>query len=993
MIKLKQNQIILLNSIINDKYSLIGIGDFSHGDNNIWEYRLDLLKNVIKNTNKNVIIFNEDTEKHCINIMDISKELVFEETYGVYKKKFAYGPLDNYAFRVYDSPIYLEIIKYIRLHIKRITIIGVDNEQLTRDRHMAKLILKKLDKTKINFFWAHNDHVDNRRITQLYETAWHDEKYRSGYYLKEKLGNKYIIILSTGYKGKIRFDGICNNEKCSIKTLFDKPTFKDFIIPKYSKYYNGLYKIFNENIAEFSQFIFPKNIFMIKTRPDYVLFFKEIRSLELIKINEEITNKNILLDSVLNELRNIVKKFKGYGIISVFNKNKLIYEKTFGYANFEIKKKWTQTTKHHIGSVTKVFTTLAIMLLVQEEKLKLTDTINKFGLERIPNSNKIKVTHLIKHTSGIYNSSYDHYYRGKNHDFNLDPKNIPPLDIKDMIQDIINHGDCFKKYPNECFEPGTKYNYSNTGYYLLAYIIEYITKTDPRMYIRYKILLPLKMYNTTFFGVKSGAIDYATKVYQSDGRLGYEEKHGIHGLNGNMISTSKDLNKFLIGYEKLLNKDLLKILKTFYFWKNNVLVLGGQIDYDDKLYNVSNSSVRSKYNINTIFLSNKPEKNQKFLNYYIEKMNKVYEVWFDDFEIVVQIDDKRETFDNLLELLKDIKFLREKQVNVILPSNKFFNVLAKNPEKIKNIDKDRYFNIFLLEVYKPTPTKKVQQIISNAKKFYTLIFDRLKELEKNWGFKLFDKYKIILNIWGTGGAYDYESGIIMTRVDENGIPNASEDPFNYTIVHEIVHMGIEEIIVKKYDLRYWEKEILVDMIAKIYLGDLMPKYNIQGRNKIMEKFVNYKSIVINLPKAIEKYKQTTQKEVKLELPRTQKEMKHIKKITQNEIKLIHSIMSNNIKEFNSLICQTNVNFLENLPIIVACEYGKIDIVKKLLTYKNVDMNDQHHLAFILSSKNGHLKVLKYLWPHRSNDLWINYALKIAKENNKNQITDYLKSTF
>ena len=78
-----------IKTIINyNNYYLISVGDFSHGDKNIWEYRLNLLKNNIKNTDKKIVIFNEDTEEHSNNIMNTKKKLSYYKTYTVLKINF-----------------------------------------------------------------------------------------------------------------------------------------------------------------------------------------------------------------------------------------------------------------------------------------------------------------------------------------------------------------------------------------------------------------------------------------------------------------------------------------------------------------------------------------------------------------------------------------------------------------------------------------------------------------------------------------------------------------------------------------------------------------------------------------------------------------------------------------------------------------------------------------------------------------------------------------
>lgn len=158
-----------LGNISLQKYTLIGLGDFSHGDQNIWDVRFKLLEYIINTTDNHVKIFTEDTIIHTDNITN-DKTIVLEKEYGVYQDKYAYGPLDRYSYRAWDSEIYLAIIKYIRQNKNRIQIIGVDAEK-ARDKFMAKRIMENLANShnnSINFFWAANAHVDSRIIDQAY---------------------------------------------------------------------------------------------------------------------------------------------------------------------------------------------------------------------------------------------------------------------------------------------------------------------------------------------------------------------------------------------------------------------------------------------------------------------------------------------------------------------------------------------------------------------------------------------------------------------------------------------------------------------------------------------------------------------------------------------------------------------------------------------------------------------------------------------------------
>ena len=155
-------------NISTEPYHLIGIGDFSHGDAEIWLLRLRLVKNIVRQTTSHITIYIEDLPEHANNIMT-DDELVTGKEYSVVDNQFAYGPLDRYCYRAWDSPIFLKIIKYIRKHLDRIQIIGVDIPQIARDKMMADNIIGTLNTTHVNFFWATNTHVDNRSITEKYE--------------------------------------------------------------------------------------------------------------------------------------------------------------------------------------------------------------------------------------------------------------------------------------------------------------------------------------------------------------------------------------------------------------------------------------------------------------------------------------------------------------------------------------------------------------------------------------------------------------------------------------------------------------------------------------------------------------------------------------------------------------------------------------------------------------------------------------------------------
>lgn len=133
--------------------------------------------------------------------------------------------------------------------------------------------------------------------------------------------------------------------------------------------------------------------------------------------------------------------------------------------------------------------------------------------------------------------------------------------------------------------------------------------------------------------------------------------------------------------------------------------------------------------------------------------------------------------------------------------------------------------------------------------------ERLLELEKNWGFKLMERYEVILTLYGTGGDCNAKTGQIILFTTEQG--SFKRQTGYEVLLHEIVHIGIDEPLVKKYKLTHWEKERIVDLICSQYLKEILPKYKLQQKGDVrIDAFINVYSIEKNLPEAIERFVRT-----------------------------------------------------------------------------------------------------------------------------------------
>lgn len=150
--------------------------------------------------------------------------------------------------------------------------------------------------------------------------------------------------------------------------------------------------------------------------------------------------------------------------LSIVRNNIVIKSGGYGFANLELSVPATSKTVYEIGSMTKQFTATAIMMLMEEGKLRLNDKITTFFPDAPSAWRKITIRHLLTHTSGIQNHVAVPGYLGV-FKTNLLHETFPAQ------EEILK---LFFKLPQE-FKPGETWSYDNTGYYLLGLIIEKVS--------------------------------------------------------------------------------------------------------------------------------------------------------------------------------------------------------------------------------------------------------------------------------------------------------------------------------------------------------------------------------------------------------------------------------------------------------------------------------------------------------------------------------------
>jgi CubicO group peptidase (beta-lactamase class C family) len=265
----------------------------------------------------------------------------------------------------------------------------------------------------------------------------------------------------------------------------------------------------------------------------------------------------------IDELLNAYSKLnKLNGSVLVAEEGKIIYEKGFGYANFEWQIKNTPETKFRIASISKTFTAVLIMKAVEEGKLsldtKLSDVLTWY---RKDTGERITIRHLLNHSSGIPNYFIVNGMKG-------------PLDFasKTGIEKInfLQFGKNFCQGDLE-FEPGSKWRYNNSGYFLLGLIVEQVYGKPFYQALEEKILIPAKMKNSGDESADPLKIipNFAGGYMKQNGKYVHQSYWNMSTAfaAGSIYSTVKDLFMFdqALYNENFLKKKTQEQMLEFYF--------------------------------------------------------------------------------------------------------------------------------------------------------------------------------------------------------------------------------------------------------------------------------------------------------------------------------------------------------------------------------------------------------------------------------------------
>lgn len=251
------------------------------------------------------------------------------------------------------------------------------------------------------------------------------------------------------------------------------------------------------------------------------------------------------LDSLFQVLK---KKDKFMGSIAISQNGKTIYSNAIGYSDLASSKQATASTKYRIGSISKMFTATLVFKAIEEKKLSLDITIDRY-FPQIENSKKITIGNLLNHRSGIHNFTDDSEYLT----YNTQPKTE-----QEMVE-IIARG-------KSDFQPDSKGKYSNSNYLLLSYILQKAYKKDYASILNEKILKPVGLKNTYSGTRKTNILSNESYSYHFKNQWIKEDETdlSIPMGAGAVIASPTDLTTFITSLfaQKIINQSSLALMKT-----------------------------------------------------------------------------------------------------------------------------------------------------------------------------------------------------------------------------------------------------------------------------------------------------------------------------------------------------------------------------------------------------------------------------------------------
>lgn len=274
-------------------------------------------------------------------------------------------------------------------------------------------------------------------------------------------------------------------------------------------------------------------------------------------------------ENLSQELSAAFKKSSIPGMaVSIVNKDKVLYQNEFGYADIDKKTPYTQHTIHNIGSTTKTFIGISIMQLVEQGKLTLDTKVNDILPFTVTNpyhpETPITIRQLATHTSSIKDRTFNYGLRAfvSDDDTKGNRKGLPfiykvlfkkmlkneSIPLAEFLENTLStKGKWYKKKNFYKKAPGTTEEYTNIGAALAGYIVEIVSGEKYEDYVVNRILQPLKLEATGWHKESTNSKLFAKRYVNGKAVPDY---HLVTYPDGGLISSNADLSTYLMAMIK-----------------------------------------------------------------------------------------------------------------------------------------------------------------------------------------------------------------------------------------------------------------------------------------------------------------------------------------------------------------------------------------------------------------------------------------------------------
>lgn len=205
--------------------------------------------------------------------------------------------------------------------------------------------------------------------------------------------------------------------------------------------------------------------------------------------------------------------------------------------------------------------------------------------------------------------------------------------------------------------------------------------------------------------------------------------------------------------------------------------------------------------------------------------------------------------------LNDIQFFEEHGYTVNLPKSNLITTLIKKSkeDQLDNNDYAQIVNLLEDSLYQESDYQLGLEKIQMQLPLIDSLVEELINTKRSWVFKKFDRYKVTLTLYGPGGSFNPEEGSLLMLTTKEGQFKQYDNPAN-TLIHEIVHIGIEQSIVQKYHLDHGLKERIVDTFVYLNFKEALPEYRIQNMGDVgIDRYLKSKNKLCKLEKIVAKF--------------------------------------------------------------------------------------------------------------------------------------------